>query len=100
MELFLMLGQYQKEQELFYDKGKIIRAGWWTGGYGNAVQIDHGNGYISTYAHMSVISVSTGEDIEKGQKIGEIGSTGRSTGPHLHLTIQIEGKYLNPLTVL
>ena len=82
------------------DKGKIIRAGWWTGGYGNAVQIDHGNGYISTYAHMSVISVSTGEDIEKGQKIGEIGSTGRSTGPHLHLTIQIEGKYLNPLTVL
>lgn len=82
------------------DKGKVIRAGWWQGGYGNAVQIDHGNGYISTYAHMSVISVSVGDEVDKGQKIGVVGSTGRSTGPHVHFTIQFEGKYIDPLTVL
>lgn len=82
------------------DKGKVVRAGWWQGGYGNAVQIDHGNGYITTYAHMSSISVSTGEEVEKGQKLGVVGSTGRSTGPHLHFTVQLEGRYINPLTVL
>jgi murein DD-endopeptidase MepM/ murein hydrolase activator NlpD len=82
------------------DKGVIVRAGWWQGGYGNAVQIDHGNGYVSTYAHMSSIAVSQGQEVEKGQKIGVVGSTGRSTGPHTHFTIQKEGKYINPLSVL
>ncbi len=82
------------------DKGKVIRAGWWQGGYGNAVQVDHGNGYVTTYAHMSVIAVSTGEEVDKGQKLGVVGSTGRSTGPHLHFTVQLSGKYLNPLSVL
>ncbi len=82
------------------DKGTIIRAGWWQGGYGNAVQIDHGNGYVTTYAHMSVISVSNGQDVSKGEKIGVVGSTGRSTGPHVHFTIQLDGKYINPLSVL
>ena len=82
------------------DKGVVIRAGWWQGGYGNAVQIDHGNGYVSTYAHMSSIAVSVGDKVDKGQKIGVVGSTGRSTGPHVHFTIQSEGKYINPLTVL
>lgn len=82
------------------DKGTIIRAGWWQGGYGNAVQIDHGNGYVTTYAHMSVISVSAGDLVSQGQKIGVVGSTGRSTGPHVHFTVQQEGKYLDPLSVL
>ena len=82
------------------DKGTVIRAGWWQGGYGNAVQIDHGNGYVSTYAHMSVISVSTGQDLSKGEKIGVVGSTGRSTGPHVHFTIQFNGQYVNPISVL
>ena len=82
------------------DKGTVIRAGWWQGGYGNAFQIDHGNGYVTTYAHMSVIAVSNGQDVSKGEKIGVVGSTGRSTGPHVHFTIQLDGKYVNPLSVL
>ena len=82
------------------DKGKVVRAGWWQGGYGNAVQLDHGNGYVSTYAHMSSISVSVGDEVDKGAKLGVVGSTGRSTGPHLHFTIQLDGRYINPLDVL
>ena len=82
------------------DKGTVVRAGWWTGGYGNAVQIDHGNGYVTTYAHMSSIAVTSGQNVEKGQKIGVAGSTGRSTGPHVHFTIQQDGKYLNPFLLL
>lgn len=82
------------------DKGTVVRSGWWEGGYGNAVQIDHGNGYVTTYAHMSVLSVSSGENVDKGQKIGVVGSTGRSTGPHVHFTIQKDGMYLNPLEYL
>ena len=82
------------------DKGVVIRSGWWEGGYGNAVQVDHGNGYVSTYAHLSSISVSVGDEVDRGQKLGVVGSTGRSTGPHLHFTIQFEGKYLDPLSLL
>jgi murein DD-endopeptidase MepM/ murein hydrolase activator NlpD len=82
------------------DKGIVIRSGWWEGGYGNAVQVDHGNGYVTTYAHMSSIAVSVGDEVDRGQKLGVVGSTGRSTGPHLHFTIQLEGKYLDPLSVL
>ncbi len=82
------------------DKGTVIRAGWWQGGYGNAVQVDHGNGSVTTYAHMSVISVSTGDEVQQGQKLGVVGSTGRSTGPHLHFTIQKDGHYIDPLKEL
>lgn len=82
------------------DKGKVTRAGWWQGGYGNAVQIDHGNGFITTYAHMSSIAVSVGDMVNKGEKIGVVGSTGRSTGPHVHFTIQADGKYVNPLNYM
>lgn len=82
------------------DKGTVIRAGWWEGGYGNAVQVDHANGYVTTYAHMSSIAVSVGDEVDRGAKLGVVGSTGRSTGPHLHFTIQLEGKYLDPLSVL
>ncbi|PJA40673.1 hypothetical protein CO178_01755 [candidate division WWE3 bacterium CG_4_9_14_3_um_filter_34_6] len=82
------------------DEGTVIRAGWWQGGYGNAVQLDHGNGFVTTYAHMSVISVSAGQSVSKGEKLGVVGSTGRSTGPHVHFTIQFNGKYLNPLSQL
>jgi len=82
------------------DKGTVVRAGWWEGGYGNAVQIAHGNGFVTTYAHMSVLAVSVGDNVEKGQKIGVVGSTGRSTGPHVHFTIQKGGAFVNPLDYL
>lgn len=81
------------------DGGIVIRAGWWLGGFGNAVKIDHGNGYTTMYAHMSRIMVSVGDRVEKGQQIGEVGSTGNSTGPHTHFAVQRFGRYLNPLSV-
>ncbi|MBU1017246.1 MAG: M23 family metallopeptidase [Patescibacteria group bacterium] len=82
------------------DAGTVVRAGWWTNGYGFAVQVDHGNGYVTTYAHMSVIEVSVGEEVGRGEIIGQMGSTGRSTGPHVHFSVQFNGRFLDPLSVL
>ena len=81
------------------DGGRVARSGWWPGGFGNAVKIDHGNGYSTMYAHMSAIEVSVGQEVGKGQLIGHIGNTGRSFGAHLHLAVQQNGRYLNPLTI-
>lgn len=82
------------------DKGVVIRAGWWQGGFGNAVQIDHRNGLVTSYAHMSSIVVTVNQEVDKGQQIGVVGSTGRSTGSHLHFSVQENGKYINPLSML
>jgi len=82
------------------DSGTVIRSGWWANGYGFAVQIDHGNGFVTTYAHMSKLYVSVGDEVDQGQEIGMMGSTGRSTGPHVHFTIQYYGKFKNPLDYL
>lgn len=83
------------------DGGTVMVAGWPDStGYGNRVVIDHGNGYKSLYAHMSNIYVSAGETISRGQLIGKMGSTGRSTGTHLHLEIHYKGVALDPLTIL
>mgnify|MGYP005846154809 CR=1 FL=1 len=79
------------------DAGVVVRSGWWAGGYGFAIQIDHRNGFVTTYAHMSRLDVSVNDSVDRGQIIGLMGSTGRSTGPHLHFTIQKNGQYLNPL---
>lgn len=81
------------------DGGRVARAGWWPGGFGNAVKVDHGNGYSSMYAHMSSIEVSVGQEVSKGQLIGRVGNTGRSFGSHLHFAVQQHGRYLNPLTI-
>jgi len=81
------------------DGGRVARAGWWPGGFGNAVKIDHGNGYSTMYAHMSQINVSVGQEVGKGQTIGKVGNTGRSFGSHLHFAVQQNGRYLNPLTI-
>ena len=75
--------------------GKVVSAGP-AGGYGNMVEIDHGNGITTRYGHMSRIDVSVGDAIGKGQQIGEVGSTGRSTGPHLHYEIRRNGEAVNP----
>jgi murein DD-endopeptidase MepM/ murein hydrolase activator NlpD len=75
--------------------GTVIKAGW-QGGYGNMVEIDHGNGLTSRYGHLSKIDVEVGDPISREQLIGYIGSTGRSTGPHLHYEIRLNDRPINP----
>ena len=75
--------------------GVIVKAGA-EAGYGNAVLIDHGNGYLTHYGHMSVITVRVGDEVTAGQQIGDEGSTGHSTGPHLHFEVH-KGFYKNPI---
>jgi len=82
------------------DSGTVMVAGWHPYGYGNYILIDHGNGYRSLYAHLSAIYVVTGQTVNRGDAIGKVGSTGRSTGPHLHFEIILNGVHLNPLTLL
>src|SRR5436190_1011334 len=67
------------------------------GGYGNMVEIDHGNGVTTRYGHLSAILVKVGEIVSKDALIGRIGSTGRSTGPHLHYEVRLDGKAIDPM---
>jgi murein DD-endopeptidase MepM/ murein hydrolase activator NlpD len=78
------------------DGGTIITAGS-VSGYGNCVVINHGNGITTLYGHMSSIAVSVGQKVSKGQTIGYVGSTGNSTGPHLHWEVTVNGVRQNPL---
>ena len=75
--------------------GKVASSGW-AGGYGRMVEIDHGNGLATRYGHLSQINVKVGDVIKIGQVIGEVGSTGRSTGPHLHYETRIDGEAVDP----
>ena len=77
--------------------GVVIAAGYNEGGYGNMVQIDHGEGILTLYGHLSAISVEPGQEVLAGELIGLVGSTGRSTGPHLHFEIMIDGAIADPL---
>ena len=77
--------------------GKVISAVTSNSGYGIYVLIDHGDGYSSLYAHMSARYVSAGDSVSKGQMIGRVGSTGNSTGPHLHFEIRYYGEKKDPM---
>jgi murein DD-endopeptidase MepM/ murein hydrolase activator NlpD len=75
--------------------GVVVSAGW-EQGYGNCVQINHGYGYITLYGHMSAIKVRNGQTVKRGDIIGLVGSTGKSTGPHLHYEVHFKGQIMNP----
>ena len=75
--------------------GKVLSSGW-AGGYGRMVEIDHGNGLSTRYGHLSEIDVKVGDVVKIGQVIGAVGSTGRSTGPHLHYETRIDGEAVDP----
>lgn len=79
--------------------GQVTRAGW-IGGYGNAVYLNHGNGLETRYAHLSEISVARGQTVSQGATVGLVGSTGDSSGPHLHFEVRINGASVDPLTVV
>ena len=78
--------------------GTVILAGW-NGGYGNCVMINHGNGYTTLYGHMSSIAVSVGQSVSMGDTVGYVGSTGNSTGPHIHFEVRASstGSTIDPL---
>ena len=75
--------------------GTVTIAGW-NAGYGKMVEVDHGNGLATRYAHLSAIDVSVGDPIRIGQVVGKVGSTGRSTGPHLHYETRVDGDPVDP----
>jgi murein DD-endopeptidase MepM/ murein hydrolase activator NlpD len=75
--------------------GTVTKAGW-QGGYGNMVEIDHGNGLVTRYGHMSKVEVEVGNGVSRGVLLGYVGSTGRSTGPHLHYELRLGDRPINP----
>jgi murein DD-endopeptidase MepM/ murein hydrolase activator NlpD len=79
--------------------GEVVTAGW-VGGYGNMVEVSHGNGLSTRYGHMSAISVSVGDHVSAGSVVGKLGSTGRSTGPHLHYEVRVDGEAVDPARFL
>ena len=82
------------------ESGIVIVAsdgGYWNGGYGNYIMVSHGNGFVSLYAHCSRVYVSVGERVSRGEVIGAVGTTGNSTGNHLHLEVRLNGTRVDPL---
>jgi murein DD-endopeptidase MepM/ murein hydrolase activator NlpD len=79
--------------------GRVVESGW-VGGYGNMVEIDHGHGLTTRYAHMSSLGVDVGETVARGDIVGKVGSTGRSTGPHLHYETRLDGEPMDPMRFL
>lgn len=75
--------------------GIVIRARW-AGGYGNLVELAHGNGFVTRFGHLSRMLVAEGQIVRRGQMIGQVGSTGKSTGPHLHYEVRINGRPVDP----
>ena len=82
------------------DSGRVAAAGWDPSGYGNKILIDHGNGYVTLYGHTSRMDVVVGQTVKRGDQIGLMGSTGRSTGSHLHFEVRAAGALQSPLNFL
>ena len=78
----------------------VVTAAGWNGGYGNMVDIDHGDGIVTRYGHASALAVSVGQQVRRGETIAYVGSTGRSTGPHLHYEVRVGGQPVNPAAYL
>lgn len=79
--------------------GRVVNAGW-SGGYGNMVEIDHGGGLTTRFGHLSAIIVTAGQQVGVGSPLGRVGSTGRSTGPHLHYETRVNGEAVDPIRFL
>jgi len=77
--------------------GTVTNAGWNSGGYGNLIKVDHGRGIETRYGHLAQMLVRDGQPVKRGQLIGRMGSTGRSTGNHLHYEVRIDGRAVNPI---
>jgi murein DD-endopeptidase MepM/ murein hydrolase activator NlpD len=90
------IGSYTGAPIWASNNGTVIFAGWDSGGYGYCVRIDHGNGVVSIYGHMSRVDVQVGQRVTKGQQIGAVGMTGEATGPHLHYEVHVNGVRVNP----
>jgi len=94
------IGSWEGAPVMAADSGFVVAAGWDGSGYGRMVLIDHGNGFQTLYAHLKVFYVKVGDSVAKGQKIGEIGTTGNATGPHLHFEVRQNGIQRNPFGFL
>lgn len=100
--------EYHKGQDISAPSGTpiyatadgIVVVAKWVRGYGNGIYIDHGNGITTRYGHLSRIDVAEGQAVKRGQHIGLVGSTGRSTGPHLHYEVRINGQPTSPMAYL
>jgi murein DD-endopeptidase MepM/ murein hydrolase activator NlpD len=94
------IGSWEGAPVVAADSGYVIAAGWDDGGYGRMVVIDHGNGFQTLYAHLQVYYVEAGSSVAKGQAIAEVGTTGNSTGPHLHFEVRKNQVQRNPFGFL
>lgn len=94
------IGAHRGTPVVAADEGTVRVAGWSSVGYGNYIVISHGDGFVTLYAHLDSIAVSAGDYVARGQYIGSVGSTGRSTGPHLHFEVSTNGRTYNPLQYL
>ena len=74
----------------------VVTAAGWNGGYGNMVDVDHGGGIVTRYGHASALAVTVGQQVRRGELIAYVGSTGRSTGPHVHYEVRVDGQPVNP----
>lgn len=91
---------YEGDSIFASDSGVVVYAGAISGGYGTMVAIDHQDGYVTIYAHLSAVNVTCGQSVGQGQVVGYCGSTGNSTGPHLHFEVRQNGGFINPWYVL